>query len=122
MTQLEAAKKNSLTPLMKKVAAFEKVPPRFIMTGMKKGNIVVPLNKKRRISRPCAIGAGLITKVNANIGTSTDKPDLPEELRKLEVAEKYGADAVMDLSIGGDLRAIRRKVLAASNIPLGTVP
>ncbi|MDD5078970.1 MAG: phosphomethylpyrimidine synthase ThiC [Candidatus Omnitrophica bacterium] len=122
MTQLEAAKKSSLTPLMKKVAAFEKVPPRFIMTGMKKGNIVVPLNKKRRISRPCAIGAGLITKVNANIGTSTDKPDLPEELRKLEVAEKYGADAVMDLSIGGDLRAIRRKVLAASNIPLGTVP
>lgn len=122
MTQLEAAKNNSLTPLMKKVAGFEKVDPRFIMSGMKKGNIVVPLNKKRRISRPCAIGAGLVTKVNANIGTSTDKPDLAEELRKLAAAEKYGADAVMDLSVGGDLRSIRRKILAQANIPLGTVP
>jgi phosphomethylpyrimidine synthase len=122
MTQLEAAKKSSLTPLMKKVAFFEKVKPGFIMDGMKKGTIVVPLNKKRRISRPCAIGAGLITKVNANIGTSTDKPNLAEEMRKLEVAEQYGADAVMDLSVGGDLRSIRRKILAASSIPLGTVP
>jgi len=122
MTQLEAAKNNSLTPLMKKVAGFEKVDPCFIMTGMKKGTIVVPLNKKRRISRPCAIGAGLITKVNANIGTSTDKPNLAEEMKKLEVAEQYGADAVMDLSVGGDLKSIRRKILAAASIPLGTVP
>ncbi|MDD5669690.1 MAG: phosphomethylpyrimidine synthase ThiC, partial [Candidatus Omnitrophica bacterium] len=70
----------------------------------------------------CGVGLGLRTKVNANIGTSTDQPQIADELKKLSVAIQYGADTVMDLSVGGDLRGIRGKIMKASSIPLGTVP
>ncbi|MFZ2053793.1 MAG: phosphomethylpyrimidine synthase ThiC, partial [Candidatus Aminicenantales bacterium] len=73
-------------------------------------------------ARPCAIGRSLRTKVNVNIGTSADFPSLADELRKVAVAVKYEADTIMDLSTGGDLRRIRRRILARSPIPLGTVP
>jgi phosphomethylpyrimidine synthase len=122
MTQLEAAKKNKITPLMKKIAAWEGISPKVILKGIKEGKVVIPLNNSHSIKKPCGIGRGLTTKINANIGTSTDKVRVKDELQKLEIAIKYGADTVMDLSVGGDLKEIRTKLLDNSTVPLGTVP
>ena len=71
---------------------------------------------------PPGIGRGLRTKVNVNLGTSRDFPRLADELRKVEISLDYGADALMDLSTGGDLRRIRKAILARTPIPVGTVP
>jgi phosphomethylpyrimidine synthase len=86
------------------------------------GKIVVPANTRHHNLVPCGVGEGLATKVNANIGTSSDYGDEATELEKLRVAIDAGADTVMDLSTGGDIPAIRRAILAASNRPIGTVP
>jgi len=122
MTQLEAAKNNKVTPLMKKIAAVEKMPVELLIKRIAEGKIVIPVNKNRKISKPCGIGLGLSTKINANIGTSTDRPNLKEELEKVRIAQKYGADAIMDLSVGSNIKEIRRKILEVCNVPLGTVP
>lgn len=71
---------------------------------------------------PMAAGEGLRVKVNANIGTSGDLVDEDKELRKLRAAISAGADAVMDLSTGGDLRSVRRKIIQESTVPVGSVP
>ncbi|MEK7396092.1 MAG: phosphomethylpyrimidine synthase ThiC, partial [Candidatus Poribacteria bacterium] len=84
--------------------------------------IVIPHNINRKGIKPSGIGAGLTTKINANLGTSTDQPSLSNEMEKLEIAIKYGADAVMDLSTGGDLDEIRRRFLDESPITIGSVP
>ncbi|MFA5362547.1 MAG: phosphomethylpyrimidine synthase ThiC [Candidatus Omnitrophota bacterium] len=122
MTQLESAKKNKITPLMKKIASSEGVSAAFLIQMIKSGRIVIPANNGHRLQKPCGIGYGLRTKINANIGTSTDKPRIDEELKKLKTAVRYGADAVMDLSVGGDLPAIRKMIRAACPVPVGTVP
>ena len=107
---------------MKKIASQERVSASQLATRIREGKVVIPLNKNHRIAKPCGIGLGLSTKINANIGTSTDKSEITDELKKLAVAVRYGADAVMDLSIGGDLRKIRKAVLKSSPVPVGTVP
>jgi phosphomethylpyrimidine synthase len=122
MTQLEYAKNNTLTPLMRKIAHQESLHPKLILNRIKEGKIVIPANKTHRIRKPCGIGLGLRTKVNANIGTSTDKSQIEDELRKLEVALKYNTDTVMDLSVGGDLKKIRKEIIKHSPVPVGTVP
>lgn len=122
MTQLEFAKKNILTPILKKVAALEGVRPRLLLDYIRQGKTVVTLNSRHKIKKPCAIGFGVRTKVNANIGTSTDKPRIKNELKKLAVAIKYGADTIMDLSVGGDIKRMRKEILRASSVPVGTVP
>ncbi|MBN2543847.1 phosphomethylpyrimidine synthase ThiC [bacterium] len=93
----------------------------YVRQMVAEGKIVIPRNTNREIE-PIGIGKGLTTKVNANIGTSGDKADIGFELEKLAAAEKAKADAVMDLSTGGDLKAIRAEILGKSIIPLGTVP
>lgn len=122
MTQLEYANNNKITPLTKRVAFAEGVKSALLLKHIRSGRVVIPLNKTRDIKKPCGVGYGLRTKVNANIGTSTDKCDIASELKKLELAVEYGADAVMDLSIGGDIPKIRRKIIEKSQIPVGTVP
>ena len=122
MTQLEYAKINKVSALMSKIAKEESLGPRKILEGVLKGRIVIPRNLKHAVLRPCGIGKGLRTKINANIGTSTDKADTKNELKKLDVAVKYGADTVMDLSVGGNLKKVRKEVLAHSPVPVGTVP
>ena len=122
MTQLEAAKNGIVTPLMKQIAAAEGIALELLLKRIKQGTIVIPVNKRHTLKKPCGIGLGLRTKINANIGTSTDKPNIKEELKKLAVAEDYGADAIMDLSIGGDIKNIRKEILKHTKIPLGTVP
>ncbi|MFA5311173.1 MAG: phosphomethylpyrimidine synthase ThiC [Candidatus Omnitrophota bacterium] len=122
MTQLEYAKNNKLTPLMKRVARDEGVNPYDILKNIKNGSLVILKNSSRRLKKPCAVGRGVTTKVNANIGTSTDKFNAKDELKKLDVCIKYEADAVMDLSVGGDLKKMRKEVIKNSTLPVGTVP
>ncbi|MDD5116060.1 MAG: phosphomethylpyrimidine synthase ThiC [Candidatus Omnitrophica bacterium] len=122
MTQLEYAKKNIVTALMRKVARLEGVSSLELMRLISRGQVVIPLNINHDIQKPCAIGSGLSTKINANIGTSTDESGISDEIEKLKTAVKYGADAVMDLSVGGDLHKMRREVLRFSSVPVGTVP
>jgi len=122
MTQLEYAKKNIITALMRKVAYLESVKPKELMRFIRLGQAVIPLNINHKIKKPCAIGSGLSTKVNANIGTSTDESQIADEIQKLKTAIKYGADALMDLSVGGNLAKIRGEVLKHSTVPVGTVP
>ena len=122
MTLLESAKKNIAYDVVKKVAALEKVPLGAILKNIGLGLVVIPQNINRRLKKPCAIGFGLTTKINANIGTSTDVSNLSEELNKLAVAIKYGSDTVMDLSVGPNLSKTRREIIKHSIVPVGTVP
>jgi phosphomethylpyrimidine synthase len=122
MTQLEMARKGTISPQMKIVAEQEKLDPEFIRSGIAEGNIVIPANINHKNFTPFGIGKGLRTKVNANLGTSSDYGTIQTELEKLRVAIEAGADTVMDLSTGGDIPAVRRAVMQASSIPVGTVP
>jgi len=122
MTQLELARKGTVSPQMKHVAEKEGVEADFIIHGLVNGEITIPANVNHTNLVPCGIGKGLSTKVNANIGTSSDFCDLNMELRKLQAAIDFGADTVMDLSTGGDISAIRRAIISASTVPVGTVP
>ena len=122
MTQLESAKKNIVTGLMRKVARLEGIKPVELMRLIRLGKVVIPLNINHKIKNPCAIGSLLSTKINANIGTSTDESSIPDEIEKLKTAIKAGAHALMDLSVGGNLSKMRREVLKFSSVPVGTVP
>ena len=122
MTQLEAARKKRITPAIKKVAADEGMAADSLLELVAAGKVVIPFNPNHSPSRPAGIGHPLRTKVNVNIGTSADFPRLADELRKVDIAVQYEADAIMDLSTGGDLRKIRRHILEKSPLPLGTVP
>jgi phosphomethylpyrimidine synthase len=123
MTQLEQARKGVLTKAMKKVARDEKIAPQSLQHLIAQGQVVIPCNPNHStLTRPVGIGRSLRTKVNVNLGTSADFPRLADELRKVDIALKYETDALMDLSTGGNLRSIRRRILARSPVPLGTVP
>jgi phosphomethylpyrimidine synthase len=122
MTQVELARKGIILPQMQAVAEQEGVEAEFVRQGVASGTIVVPVNGAHKGLVPCGIGQGLRTKVNANIGTSSDYGNVDTELAKLQAAVECGADTVMDLSTGDDISAIRREIIAASTIPVGTVP
>lgn len=123
MTQIELAQKGVVSPQVKHVALQEGLEADFVLQGLIEGRIVIPFNgNHRRLTACCGIGQGLKTKVNANIGTSPDFFGLDTELEKLRSAVDCGADTVMDLSIGGDISAIRRAILMDSCVPVGTVP
>lgn len=107
---------------MEQCAAIEGVSPEFIRRGIEEGTIVVTCNKAHSNVRPLAIGKGLRTKVNVNIGTSKDRVDMALELEKIKVSLVCGADTIMDLSTGGNIAEIRRAVISNSPIPVGTVP
>ncbi len=122
MTQLELAKKGIISSQMHAVAGQEKVEPEFIQQGIADGNIVIPANINHKNPTLFGIGKGLRTKVNANLGTSSDFGTIETELEKLRASIDCGADTVMDLSTGGDISAVRRAVIKASAVPIGTVP
>ncbi len=101
---------------MEIVAEKEGLEAEYIRQGVANGTIVIPANINHKSLVPCGIGKGLKTKVNANIGTSSDYGDSDTELEKLKVAVDAGADAVMDLSTGGDISAIRRAIIRAGSV------
>jgi len=122
MTQLKKARDGVLTPEIKYIAGKEQIDPSSLGEMVAQGRVVIPANRNHKNLAPCGIGQGLLIKVNSNIGTSSDHIDVEEEMAKLKVSIEAGADTVMDLSTGGGLDLIRRKILGASRIPLGTVP
>jgi phosphomethylpyrimidine synthase len=122
MTRLEKAKKGITTEEVKKTARDECVEPQFLQERIAQGEIVLIKNHRHRRTKPLAIGKGLRTKINANVGTSKDHLNLKEELNKMKVAISCGADTIMDLSTGGNLDKIRKAILRASTVPVGTVP
>lgn len=122
MTIVQRLKKGEVDPVIRDISLSEKTEDSSLIDSIISGEVVIPKNIRRTIKKPCAIGKGLKTKINANIGTSPHHVKISEEIQKLHIAEKFGADTVMDLSTGGDITAIRRKILAESNIPVGTVP
>ncbi len=122
MTQLEKARKGIITQAMRSAARDEKVNPEYIRQGLVDGTMVICRNAGHKSIKPLAIGRGLRTKVNANIGTSEDHTDVNLELKKLRVAIDAGADAVMDLSTGGNLATIRKQLMKKSTVAIGTVP
>ena len=122
MTQLELARNGGISFEMKRVAEDEGVTPEFIQQGVVDGTIVIPSNKRHKITQHCAIGRGTRVKVNANIGTSAESGSKETELEKLKVAVDCKSDTVMDLSTGGDLQAVRKAIIAESPVPIGTVP
>ncbi|OPZ87308.1 MAG: Phosphomethylpyrimidine synthase [bacterium ADurb.Bin429] len=121
-TQLELARAGQITPQMRAVALAEELDAESIRAGVAAGHIVIPNNPVRPGLRAVGIGAGLRTKVNASIGTSSDLCDIVAECAKARAAEEEQADTLMELSAGGDLDAIRRAVLASTNLPVGNVP
>jgi phosphomethylpyrimidine synthase len=122
MTQVELAKRGTLSPQMRHVAKYEGLSEEAIMQYVAEGKVVIPANPNHANLEPRGIGKGLRVKINANIGTSSDYGTIGGELEKLHTALKFGADAVMDLSTGGDISATRRAILAESTLPIGTVP
>ncbi|MHA1652107.1 MAG: phosphomethylpyrimidine synthase ThiC [Candidatus Helarchaeota archaeon] len=121
-TQMELAKHGSITDEMQAVAKREKLSVEKIRQRLIDGRIIITKNTRRENVRPIGIGEGLETKVNANIGTSAEICDLELELEKARISVKYKADTLMDLSTGGALDEIRRKIIQEIDIPLGTVP
>jgi len=122
MTQLELARQGILSSQMKYIAQQEDVSEEFIQQYVAEGKIIIPANVNHVNLVPHGIGKGLTIKVNANIGTSSDYGTTDSELEKLHTAIHFGADAVMDLSTGGDITATRQVIIAASTLPVGTVP
>jgi len=121
MNIFSQAKKGIIPEDVKTVSETESVPLDELFKNFSEGKVSIMKNRLRKII-PVGVGMGLKTKVNANIGTSPDLFDLKTELEKLDAAVKAGADAVMDLSTGGDLSLFRKKILEHSPLPLGTVP
>ena len=115
------AQKKIISPEIEEIASIESLPVDYIQKYFAKGEIAIFKNIKRDI-KPVAIGRGLRTKINANIGSSPDLFDIDVELEKLKIAIESGADAVMDLSIGGDIKYFRQKITENAQVPLGTVP
>ena len=122
MTQLEAARKGLLTAAMKSVAADENMEAETVRAAVADGTMVIPLNIHRTNCRAVGVGRMVTTKINANLGRSVTHSGKGDELEKLEIAINAGADFVMDLSVGENIKQIRQGMLEASPRPLGTVP
>jgi phosphomethylpyrimidine synthase len=118
---MEYAKRGKVTEEMREVARKEDLSPEYIVRGLAEGRIVITRNLSHEIPA-MGIGEGLRIKVNANIGTSRDICDVDRELLKAKAAHEAGADTLMDLSTGGDIDVIRRRVMKATPLPIGTVP
>ncbi|MEN8223465.1 MAG: phosphomethylpyrimidine synthase ThiC [Acidobacteriota bacterium] len=122
MTQLEKARSGEITTEIEKVALKENLDVEDLRELVSTGRVVIPANKNHKNLDPIGIGKYLKTKINANIGTSGDFYDVKDEIKKLEMAVKFKADTIMDLSTGGDITGIRRELIRSSSIPFGNVP
>jgi phosphomethylpyrimidine synthase len=117
-TQVDYARNGTVTRPMKSVAHEEGIDPDLLCRQIAEGSAVI----MQRDGRYTGIGKGLRTKINVNLGTSTGKIVVSDEIRKAEIAEEFGGDTISDLSMGGDISAIRREILAHTTLPLTTVP
>lgn len=120
--QLLSAREGKITKEMERVALDENVNPETLGNLVATGKVTILANNRHKGFVPKGVGKGLSVKVNANIGTSPERINVEEELDKLKLAREAGADAVMDLSTGGDLDAIRKIIIREAKVPVGTVP
>ena len=120
--QLAAAREGKITREVKGIAKDEGVDVNVLRDNVAAGKTAILANNRHKNFTPKGVGKGLSVKVNANIGTSPERVDIKEELKKLKMACDAGADAVMDLSTGGNLDEIRKIIMAEAGIPIGTVP
>jgi len=121
-TQMHYARKGVITPEMTYVAEREGLEPEMVRAEVARGRLIIPCNVNHTSLEPMGIGTVATVKINANIGNSAVTSDVEGELEKLKFALKYGADTVMDLSTGGNIDEIRQAIIAASPVPIGTVP
>ncbi|MDD5063765.1 MAG: phosphomethylpyrimidine synthase ThiC [Phycisphaerae bacterium] len=123
-TQLQFAKAGKVTDAVKSVARDENLDAELLRKEIAAGRLVIPANSLhiKTNLKPVGIGRALRTKINANIGTSSVSSSVETEIEKMKVALVAGADAIMDLSTGGDLDDTRQKLLAQCPVPFGTVP
>ncbi|MDC7222584.1 MAG: phosphomethylpyrimidine synthase ThiC [Spirochaetales bacterium] len=121
-TQIEAARLNIITPAMREAADYEQCDPELIRQGLAEGTIVIPANKNHRSIKPRAVGTGIKTKVNVNLGISKDCADRELEMDKARAALDLGADSIMDLSCYGETRIFRKALLEETPLMVGTVP
>ena len=123
VTQMHYARQGLLTEEMDHVAKREDLPPSLIMEEVARGRMIIPANINHANLEPMGIGIAARCKVNANIGASPTTSDVQQEVEKLNLAVRYGADTVMDLSTGGvNLDEARTAIIQASPVPIGTVP
>ena len=122
MTQLEMARAGQISELMRQAAAAENIDPELLRQKIAAGTAVICRNNKHTNAPPLAVGEGLRTKTNANLGTSSDDTSIDKELEKAKVAVAAGADAIMDLSTGGPIDEIRAAIISQTNVCIGSVP
>jgi phosphomethylpyrimidine synthase len=122
MTQLELARKGIISDKMKQAAAVEGIDPELLRERIAEGTAIICHNNLHTNGIPLAVGKGLRTKVNANIGTSKDDKSIDKELEKARVAVAAGADAIMDLSTGGPIDEIRAAIIRETQACIGSVP
>ena len=123
-TQMRFARDGIITDAMRFVADREQLSPELVRSEIARGRLVIPANMFHLAGslKPMAVGKVSKVKINANIGNSAVTSDIEGELEKLQLAVKYGADTVMDLSTGTALDETREAIIAASPVPIGTVP
>lgn len=121
-TQMDAAKRGIITKEMEIVAKEEDMDMDLLVERIAKGQIVIPANKNHKSLKPCAIGKGISTKINVNLGISRDCPNIDKEIEKVDWAIKMKAHAIMDLSSFGKTEEFRKKLIDRSTAMIGTVP
>ena len=121
VTQMKEALRGNITDEIKSVAETEGIDVHKIIKGLANGRIVIPKNINGK-SRPVGIGKCLKTKINANIGSSSELEKVEWEVEKAKVAVKYGADTIMDLSTGPEYERVLKAIMETVNVPIGTVP
>lgn len=121
-TQIIEAQKGNMTPEMFAVAEKEGFTEKEIIEKVASGRVAILKNNRRENVVPTAVGEGTTVKINANIGTSLERSTIEEELDKVKIIEATGADVLMDLSTGDKIDETRKQIIAATNLPIGTVP
>ena len=121
-TQMDAARKNIITPEMEKVAAKERMTPEEIRALVAEGKVAICANKNHKCLDPQGVGSMLKTKINVNLGVSKDCKDYDIEMKKVMEAVNMGADAIMDLSSHGNTEPFRKKLTSECPVMIGTVP
>ena len=121
-TQMDAARRGIVTPELKKVAEKEYMAVEDLMPLVASGKVAIPANKLHTCIDPEGIGSMLRTKINVNLGVSKDCKDYDVEMQKVDLAVRFGCEAIMDLSNYGKTNTFRRELIARSPAMIGTVP
>lgn len=121
-TQMHLARQGVVSPEMARIAEREELPAELIREESARGRMIIPANVEHRKLDPMAIGLKARVKVNANIGSSPTSSSIAEEIEKLTISERWGADTVMDFSTGKGIDETREAIISAATVPIGTVP